>query len=318
VPAIQKNIQEAIRFIEKQRGGGGTELLAALRKGFSLPRAETVSRSMIIVTDGYIGAESDVFEEIQHNLNLTNVFSFGIGSSVNRYLIEGMAKAGGGEAFVVTKRREAHAAAERFRRYVQSPLLTQIDLEFSGFETYDIEPQGFPDLFAQRPVIVFGKWRGQPRGTIELSGIGGLGDYSRIVQVADTKPLEANRALGYLWARTRIARLSDFNFKRGNPENKDEITTLGLTYNLLTAYTSFIAVHEDIRNNEGQSEDVSQPLPLPLNVSNLAVGVSVSTVPEPEISILLMGVALMLAALIAFKKNSRRLHRQPSKGSIQG
>jgi Ca-activated chloride channel family protein len=302
VPAIQKNIQGAIRFIEKQRGGGGTELLAALRKGFSLPRAETVSRSMIIVTDGYIGAESDVFEEIQHNLNLTNVFSFGIGSSVNRYLIEGMAKAGGGEAFVVTKRREAREAAERFRRYVQSPLLTKIDLEFSGFETYDIEPQGFPDLFAQRPVIVFGKWRDQPRGTIELSGIGGLGDYSRIVQVADTKPLEANRALGYLWARTRIARLSDFNFKRGNPENKDEITTLGLTYNLLTAYTSFIAVHEDIRNNEGQSEDVSQPLPLPLNVSNLAVGISVSTVPEPEISILLMGVALMLAALIALKK----------------
>jgi len=151
---------------------------------------------------------------------------------------------------------------------------------------------------------------------IELSGTGGLGDYSRIVQVADTKPLEANRALGYLWARTRIARLSDFNFKRGNPENKDEITTLGLTYNLLTAYTSFIAVHEDIRNNEGQSEDVSQPLSLPLSVSNLAVGVSVSTVPEPEISILLMGVALMLVALIAFKKKSRRLHRQPSKGSI--
>lgn len=311
VPATQKNIRRAIQFIEKQRGGGGTELLAALRKGFSLPRAETVSRSMIVVTDGYIGAESDVFEEIQHHLNLSNVFAFGIGSSVNRYLIEGMAKAGGGEAFVVTKRREAHEVAERFRRYVQSPLLTQIGLEFDGFETYDIEPQGFSDLFAQRPVIVFGKWRGQPRGTIELSGIGGLGDYSQTIQVADTKPLEANQALPYLWARTRISRLSDFNFNRGNPENKDEITTLGLSYNLLTAYTSFIAVHEEIRNPENQSEDVSQPLPLPLNVSNLAVGVSVSTVPEPEISILLMGVALMLAALMVIKKKFRRLHRQP-------
>jgi Ca-activated chloride channel family protein len=304
VPATQKNIYRAIQFIEKQRGGGGTELLAALRKGFSLPRAETVSRSMIVVSDGYIGAESDVFEEIQHHLNLSNVFAFGIGSSVNRYLIEGMAKAGGGEAFVVTKRREAHDAAERFRRYVQSPVLTQIGLEFDGFETYDIEPQGFPDLFAQRPVTVFGKWRGQPRGTIEISGIGGLGDYSQTIQVADTKPLEANQALPYLWARTRIARLSDFNFKRGNPENKDEITTLGLTYNLLTAYTSFIAVHEEIRNPENQSEYVSQPLPLPLNVSNLAVGVSVSTVSEPEISFLLMGVALMLAAFMVFKKIS--------------
>jgi Ca-activated chloride channel family protein len=316
VPATQKNIHRAIRFIENQRGGGGTELLAALRKGFSLPRADTVSRSMIVVTDGYIGAESDVFEEIQHNLNLTNVFAFGIGSSVNRYLIEGMAKAGGGEAFVVTKGREAHEVAERFRRYVQSPVLTQINLVFSEFETYDIEPQGLPDLFAQRPVIVFGKWRGQPRGTIELRGTGGLGDFSRTVQVADIKPLKTNQALRYLWARTRVARLSDFNFKRGNPENKDEITSLGLTYNLLTAYTSFIAVHEDIRNSEGQGEDVSQPLPLPLNVSNLAVGVSVSTVPEPEISILMTGVVLMLASLITFKKQFRRLCRKPSKGSM--
>jgi len=316
VSATQKNIRKAIGFIDNQRGGGGTELLAALRKGFSLPRADTVSRSMIVVTDGYIGAESDVFEEIQHHLNRTNVFSFGIGSSVNRYLIEGMAKAGGGEAFVVTDRREAADVAERFRRYVQSPILTQISLEFGDFETYDIEPQGFPDLFAQRPVIVYGKWRGQPRGTIELSGIGGLGEYSRTVQVGDIKPREAHRALRYLWARTRIGRLSDYNFKRGNSENKDEIIDLGLTYNLLTAYTSFIAVHEDIRNPEAPSEDVSQPLSLPLNVSNLAVGVSVSTVPEPEISNLLMGIALMLAFLIVFKKHFRRLRRQPTKGSI--
>ncbi len=316
VPATQKNIHRAIRFIENQRGGGGTELLAALRKGFSLPRADTVSRSMIVVTDGYIGAENDVFEEIQHNLNHTNVFAFGIGSSVNRYLIEGMAKAGGGAAFVVTKRREAHEVAERFRRYVQSPVLTQVNLVFSEFETYDIEPQGFPDLFAQRPVIVYGKWRGRPRGTIELSGTGGLGDFSRTVQVADIKPLKTNQALRYLWARNRVARLSDFNFKRGNPENKDEITSLGLTYNLLTAYTSFIAVHEDIRNSEGQAKDVSQPLPLPLNVSNLAVGVSVSTVPEPEISILMIGVALMLASLMTFKKQFRRLFRKPLKGSM--
>ena len=72
-PATQQNIYRAIEFIEKQRGGGGTELLAALRKGFSLPRIEAVSRSMIVVTDGYIGAESDVFEEIQHNLSLTMI-----------------------------------------------------------------------------------------------------------------------------------------------------------------------------------------------------------------------------------------------------
>ncbi len=295
VPASAGNIRKALRLIDKQRGGGGTELLSALRKGLALPRDEAFSRTLIVVTDGYIGAEGEVFEEIQENLHRTNVFSFGIGSSVNRYLIEGMAKAGLGEPFVVTQPQQADAAAERFRRYVQAPVLTHIELDFNNFETYDIEPPAIPDLFAERPVIVFGKWRGQPRGTIELAGAGGQRDYAQIVRVADTRPLDSNRALRYLWARSRIARLSDFNAQLSNPEKKEEITTLGLTYHLLTAYTSFVAVHEVVRDTEGPGDDVIQPLPLPKHVSNLAVGGSVSTVPEPELVPLLVMAAALLA-----------------------
>jgi Ca-activated chloride channel family protein len=303
VPATTGNIRKAVRLIDKQRGGGGTELLSALRKGLALPRDEAFSRTMIIVTDGYIGAESDVFEEIQANLNRTNVFAFGIGSSVNRYLIEGMAKAGQGEPFVVTQPRQAHAAAERFRRYVQAPVLTHIELEFDNFETYDIEPPAIPDLFANRPVAVFGKWRGQPGGSIELTGAGGQSDFAHSVQVADTRPMDANRALRYLWARSRIARLSDFNARRTNPEKKEEITSLGLTYNLLTAYTSFVAVHEVVRNAQNPGDEVVQPLPLPKHVSNLAVGGPVSSVPEPEMVLLLVVGAMLLAAGALYKRN---------------
>ncbi len=302
VPATTKNIREAIRLIDKQRGGGGTELSAALRKGFSIPRDETFSRTIAVVTDGYIGAEGDVFKEIQKNLQNTNVFAFGIGSSVNRYLIEGMANAGLGEPFVVTKPSEAPGAAQKFREYIQSPVLTDIAVTVSGFETYDIEPVGIPDLFANRPVIVYGKWRGGAEGTIELTGTGGSGEYSQTFYVAETKPQETNRALRYLWARSRIARLSDFNFKRGNPEHQAEITSLGLTYNLLTAYTSFIAVSDIVRNPEGPGEEVDQPLPLPLHVSNLAVGGRVSTVPEPELYLLLIMVVVMLSVIFFYRK----------------
>ena len=302
VPASSGNMRKAIRLIDKQRGGGGTELLSALRKGLALPRDEAFSRTMIIVTDGYIGAEGEVFGEIQANLNRANVFSFGIGSSVNRYLIEGMAKAGQGEPFVVTRPQQADAVAERFRRYVQAPVLTHVELEFTNFETYDIEPPAIPDLFANRPVIVFGKWRGRPGGTIELTGAGGQEDFAQIVHVADSRPMKANLALRYLWARSRIARLSDYNAKLSNPENKEEITTLGLTYNLLTAYTSFIAVHEVVRNTEGPGDDVAQPLPLPKHVSNLAVGGSVATVPEPEMVLLVVIAAVLLAIGMAYKK----------------
>lgn len=305
LPATQGNISQAIRLIDAQRGGGGTELAAAFQRALSLPRNENFSRTVITITDGYIGAERNVFELVEKNLSRSNFFTFGIGSSVNRYLIEGIAKAGLGEPFVVTKPAEAPAAAERFRKYVESPTLTNIHVQYKGFETYDIEPPSLPDLFAQRPLIVFGKWRGKAKGEIELSGIGGKGDYVRTFQVEKTKPRELNSAIRYLWARSRIARLSDFNVDNKNPETQKEVTSLGLTYSLLTPYTSFIAVLETIRNKEARSTDVDQPLPLPLHVSNLAVG-SYGKGPEPEM-VLLLTIALMVLWLVALRE--RRLTR---------
>ncbi len=227
-----------------------------------------------------------------------------IGSGVNRYLIEGMAKAGLGEPFVVTKAQEAPAAAQKLRHYIQSPVLTNIAVTYNGFETYDIEPQSIPDLFAKRPVIVFGKWRGTAGGTIELHGTGGSAEYAHTFYVAETHPLDTNRALRFLWARTRIGKLSDFNFRRLNPEQQAEVTRLGLTYNLLTDYTSFIAVSDINVNPGGNSQDVDQPLPLPLHVSNLAVGGSVVTVPEPEMSIMLVMFALVLTMIVVYRKYS--------------
>jgi Ca-activated chloride channel family protein len=258
----------------------------------------------MVVTDGYIAAERDVFQLIQNNLNRTNVFSFGIGSSVNRYLIEGMARAGQGEPFIVTKPHEAQVEAERFRTYVGAPMLTNIAVKYDGFETYDIEPPAIPDLFAERPLVVFGKWRGKPEGTIELAGLGGAVEYIQTIPVAETKPLKMNRALRYLWARTRIARISDYSLGRRNREDELEITNLGLAYNLLTRYTSFIAVHEAVRNSEPQSEDVTQPLPLPLHASNLAVGGGAANVPEPELHMLLVVASLIL--LIRLMRNCIR------------
>lgn len=302
VSATQTHIQEAMGVIDQQRGGGGTELHAALKRSLDLPRDENVSRTVLIITDGYIGAEKDVFELIQKNLNRTNVFAFGIGSSVNRYLIEGMAKAGQGEPFVVLDPSEARRTAGQFREYVEAPVLTQISVAYKGFDAYDVEPVSIPDLFARRPVILFGKWRGEPQGLIEFSGKSGRGDYLQTIDVEATKALDVNSALPYLWARSRISRLSDFNPRQLSTDNKAEITSIGLTYNLLTAYTSFIAVHEVVRNTEAPAEDVKQPLSLPKGVSNLAVGGSMSNVPEPELFWLLGILAVVFIAKVVLRK----------------
>ena len=178
LPATPENIAKAINVIEREQGGGGTELLPALKRALAIPRSENFSRTVVIASDGYVSVEAEAFDLIRNNLGNANMFAFGIGTAVNRHLIEGMARAGMGEPFVITKPDEAPAKAEAFRTLVQSPVLTRIKADFGGFDVYDLEPASIPDVLADRPVIIFGKWRGKPEGTITIKGISGEGAVS--------------------------------------------------------------------------------------------------------------------------------------------
>jgi len=281
VPATPPNLKRALQFIGRKNGGGGTQLLAALERAVAVPRQRDTSRSLVLVTDGYIEAESEVFDYVRSQLDDVNFFAFGIGSSVNRFLIEGVARAGLGEPFIVTEPGEATAAAARLRRYIDTPVLTGIDVTFNGFDAYDVEPGKVPDLFASRPIIVFGKWRGRAAGSIDISGKTGRGVYRTSIAVSPSSADTRHAALRHLWARTRIADLSDFGPSAPSEERMAEITSLGLNYSLLTRYTSFVAVQEIVRRTTDGADDVDQPLPLPEGVSDLAVGVTAG--PEPEI-----------------------------------
>jgi len=272
LPATPGNILRAINTIERQRGGGGTRLLPALKRALSLPKTEGCSRSVVIATDGYVSVEEEAFDLIRNNLGHANMFTFGIGSSVNRNLIEGMARVGMGEPFVITKPEEAHKQANRFRKLIESPVLTGIKVDFGRFEVYDVEPPSIPDVLADRPVIVFGKWRGRPQGSISLRGFTGEHSFLKKMDVSKIKPLKTNSALRYLWARHRIALLSDYNRLKPQDERIRTVTNLGLSYNLLTAYTSFVAVDTQIRLKDGHAVTIKQPLPLPQGVSDYAVG----------------------------------------------
>jgi Ca-activated chloride channel homolog len=304
IPATSANIERSLLFIGAKNGGGGTRLLAALERAVAIERQPGVSRSIVLVSDGYIEAESDVFDYVREQRDDVNFFAFGIGSSVNRFLIEGVAKAGLGEPFIVTQPAESAEAAEQLRRYIETPVLTGIDVKFEGFDTYDVEPGMVSDLFANRPIVVFGKWRGSAAGSIEISGTTGRGAYRTSIPVSPAKIDASHGALPYLWARTRIAMLSDFGPSTPGDERVKEITALGLTYSLLTKYTSFIAVQEVVRNAEGVADDVDQPLPLPAGVSDLAVGITAG--PEPEVMwVIAMAVALFAAGALMRARRQR-------------
>jgi len=304
LPANSDNIAKAIELLAQQRGSGATELLPAIQQAMGLSRSADVSRSIVLVTDGYVSGEQGVFDYIRENLDNSNVFAFGIGTSVNRYLIEGVAHAGRGEPFIVTQESEAAATAAKFREYIEAPVLTDIQVRAVGFDTYDVQPAHLPDLFAQRPVIVFGKWRGPVSGTFELLGKTGRGEFVTRLDVVGVQPDSANSALGYLWARSRIAELSDYGARNVDADRIKEITSLGLKYSLLTQYTSFIAVREVITNPDGSAKDVKQPLPLPLGVSDLAVGDGTESGDEPEL-IWLAAISLMIVITMLVRRRRR-------------
>lgn len=387
VPANEENIDKAIRIIDEQEGGGGTELAPALRDALAVPSVEDVARSIVVITDGYIYGEEEIFELIHDNTGSCDFFPFGIGRGVNRSLIEGIAKTGQGEPFVVTDQEEASEVAGRFKTYIQSPVMTDINVKFDGFDVYDVEPAILPTLFAQRPIVLLGKWRGEPAGTVQITGKTGNSDYVRTIyvnpfdaeapassdhttyakntvaanqaanaenvvsvgrisdipstalagnvsdtknavltgSVSDTKnavnaessttaaslqntqtitaavTLDSD-VLSYLWAQKRIERLTDYGLNENNPDVKEEVTQLGLTYNILTPYTSFIAVTETIRNPDKNSTDVDQPLPLPLEVSNFALGGYLFGSEPSEILLITALVLIMLLQLLCVKR----------------
>ncbi len=302
LPATAANIKTAAKLIDEQEGGGGTSLLPALEDAIAVPKSEDIARSIVIITDGYISNESEVISCITDNMDSASFFSFGIGSSVNDYLIKQVAGCGLGESFIVTDKEDAEESAENFRTYIEAPLLTDISITYKGFEVYDVEPAVPSILYASQPIVLFGKWRGKPGGTITVTGKAGGEEYVQEIPVGNVTVDMESEAIRYLWARTHLDRIAGYGSVRNDESVKEEITQLGLEYNMITPYTSFIAVSEIIRNTDGDSKDVDQALSLPQRVSNLAVGGGYRAYSEPG----MLFLSLAAAAVMIRKKFARR------------
>jgi Ca-activated chloride channel homolog len=271
-PANEANIREGIDEILKMHGGGGTELMGGLQAAYAVPAVgKGVSRTVVVVTDGYVGVEAQAFRFIRERLDQANLFAFGIGSSVNRGLIEGMARAGLGEPFVVLGPQKAKEQAEKLRNMIDRPLLTDVEVRFGDAGAYEVAPEKIPDLLAERPLLIYGKYKGERPTRIEINGRTGRGAWRHAIDLrpADARP--QNLALRALWARKWIEVLEDELHMGGGKPVEEAITDLGLFYSLLTPFTSFVAIDSEVVNRGGQSDTVRQPLPMPEGVSNHAV-----------------------------------------------
>lgn len=259
VPATGENVQRAQAFLASRRGGGGTEMMKAIGAALA-PAASTHVRVVCFMTDGYVGNEDEIVREIGRYSN-ARVFSFGIGSSVNRHLLDKMAEAGRGEVEYVSLKDDGSAAARRFEERIRNPLLTDIEVDWAGLPVSDVYPKRIPDVFSAKPVVITGRYSGPAKRTIKLRGTYAGRTISRNVTVDLPASEPKHDVLAALWARTRIDSLTY------EPNSREEITQLGLEFRLMTAFTSFVAVEETIVTEGGAPRRVDVPVEIPEGVS---------------------------------------------------
>ncbi|MCM3874057.1 MAG: VIT and VWA domain-containing protein [Pyrinomonadaceae bacterium] len=275
VPATRENLLKAQAFLASRSGGGGTEMMKAIKAALDPSDAQGHMRIVCFMTDGYVGNDMGIIAEVKNHPN-ARVFAFGIGSSVNRFLLDKMAEQGRGEVEYVALTDDGSAAARRFHERVRNPLLTDISLEWNGLPVADVYPQRIPDLFGAKPVILTGRYTAAGNGVVRLKGKMSGRDFVREIPVAFPEATAQHDVLAPLWARSRIDDLmgQDFNgMQQGTmrPDLKETITSLGLEYRLMTQYTSFVAVEEMIVTDGGTPRRIDIPVEVPEGVSREGV-----------------------------------------------
>ena len=268
LPNTEKNVEKGLEYINAMSGSGGTRMIEGIKASLSYPNDPEKMRIVLFMTDGYIGNEEEILAAIEDMLGDSRLFSFGVGSSVNRYLLERMAEAGRGTVQYVRPDEDTDFAVSKFYERISNPYLTDISIDWDGLDVDDVYPKRIPDLFSAQPVLIHGRYTTPGSGKIRLIGnIAGKESITEI-DVEFPKENEENAGLVSIWARTRVNDLMNQMYHGENPGIVEEITNIGLEFRIMTKYTSFVAVEEKITSVDGgPPKTVMVPVEMPEGVS---------------------------------------------------
>ncbi len=271
VPPRPAYVEQALEALSAWYGGGGTEFLPALDLALRPSRDPDRARAVLFLTDGYIGYEAEVVRHVRQHLGDANLFALGVGSAVNRYLIDAMSRAGMAQPFYILNAESADPVVQRFSEYVSRPSLTNVEIDWGGLDVHDVTPGRLPDLFAERPLFVVGRYERGGAATVTLRGrLAGEPWEERLeVSLPGGGLDEGHGAIAHLWARRRIADLMDrwHLDPDGDKAAEEAVTDLALRFSLMSRFTSFVAVDDAVRNPDGAPTAVAVPVPLPEDVS---------------------------------------------------
>jgi len=230
-------------------------------------------RICCFMTDGMVGNDMAIIDAVKRNADTTRVFSFGIGNSTNRYLLDNMALAGRGAVDYVLLNDKINEKVDRFVKRIQTPVLTHVELQFSdGLEVTEIIPKRIPDLWDVQPLVIHGKYTKAGKGTLTVRGNTGAGRYERTISLDLPESQPEHDTIATLWARAAVKELMDRDLRavqQGNlpPELKNGIIRLGEQYSIMTQYTSFVAVEKARVTIGGTPRLVHIPIEFPDGVS---------------------------------------------------
>lgn len=266
LPATPANIERATRFVNEMRALGATEMLRGVRAALEPEGENGRMRIVLLMTDGYIGNETEVFRAVHERLGQSRVFAFGVGSAVNRYLLTRLAEVGRGDTFVVTLDESPREAADRFHERIARPYLTDVSIDWGQLAVADAYPRRLPDLYADRPLVVHARYPRAQSGDVIIRGRIAGRPFEQTISVSLPGSGDARPELTSVWARTRIRDLMTAMALRPSDALREEVTQLGLDHHLLTEWTAFLAIDEGYRA-DGEPVTVHEPSAVPAGVT---------------------------------------------------
>ncbi len=265
LPATPEYLAPAHRWVQALAAGGGTEMLPALNFLMAMPAGAERLRHIVVLTDGDLGNEDEIFASLRNNLGNARLFTVAIGAAPNHFLATKIAQYGRGTFTHIADVGEIREQMGKLLDRIESPVLTDVKFSFDGVEVGQLFPERVPDLFARQPLIVHGRILNGKKGTVQLSAQRN----GRLYQTSI--PFDATRAYFHsgvttLWARQSVEHLMD-NWRAAQDPARDEVrrsvVAEAIRYHLVTRFTSLVAVEEIIVNPGGNSATAAVPNELP-------------------------------------------------------
>jgi Ca-activated chloride channel homolog len=267
-----QNFRYTLDWLDTLPAAGGTEMVTGIRAALDVPHDPARLRITVFLTDGYIGNEDQILAMVAEHMGDARLFSFGVGSAVNRYLLEEMAAMGRGAAQFVRPDEDTAAAVRRFHDRIDAPVLTDLRIDWKGLAVADTVPARIPDLFASQPLVLAGHYTQPGRATITVHGRRAGRPVSFDVPVDLPEHAPAHPAIGRVWARSRMAELDRALVRKHDTAVENQIIELALRHQLMSRYTAFVAADESQVTAGGPARKVKVPVDVPEHVRGISAG----------------------------------------------